>query len=444
MVAFFWISRARRRVAFACARLAVASSRCAIEARCAVSAASRRCLGSAPLSNRFFARSCSSTALASDASAVSSEAFATATAAIAASAWASISRRSSVAMVWPSLTASPMSTRICSSVPGSLGFTATRERGVSVPEISSDDSTSPTTAFTTGTSMTGAAAVVSGAASAVVDDSLQPAAASEETTMTTVRKRPARERRLRFMTTHSSGHLATQTRRVRAFGARGSRDAFCRALARHERGGDAGLQAGDGGVEHVARQRVVVFAGGEAMADADHGRPDERRPQHVHRAVGIDRGGEGPLVDRALNGGHGFGQHALQQLEALPLLRDARHRAVDEHQLEVGRLLLRELVKRPPPRAHHTERALLVGAGGSDLFVETMKAFLSQGKEDVVLAGEVTVDGRGAVFDALGDLANRHALVAFRYEEVAGGGEDRGRDGLPFTVLAFFCSHVLV
>ena len=79
-------------------------------------------------------------------------------------------------MVWPIVTASPMSTSTCSSVPGSFGFTATRLRGVSVPEISSDASIVPTDAFTTGTSITGAtAAVVSGAASAVVDEEPQPA-----------------------------------------------------------------------------------------------------------------------------------------------------------------------------------------------------------------------------------------------------------------------------
>ena len=139
----------------------------------------------------------------------------------------------------------------------------------------------------------------------------------------------------------------------------------------------------------------------------------------------------------------GFGQHALQELEAFPLLRDARHRAVDEHQLEVGRLLLRELVERPPTGAHVVERARRVGIGGAHLLVEAMKAFLGQGEEDVVLAGEVAVDGRGAVLDALGDLANRDALIAFGDEQVARGGEDGGGDGLPFTVLAFFCSHIV-
>ena len=44
-----------------------------------------------------------------------------------------------------------------SMVPGSFGFTATRLRGVSVPEISSADSIVPTEALTTETSTTVAA-----------------------------------------------------------------------------------------------------------------------------------------------------------------------------------------------------------------------------------------------------------------------------------------------
>ena len=64
------------------------------------------------------ARSSSSTALASDASALSSPALATLTLAAMASACASISRRSMVATGWPSRTAWPMSTSTRSIAPG--------------------------------------------------------------------------------------------------------------------------------------------------------------------------------------------------------------------------------------------------------------------------------------------------------------------------------------
>ncbi len=89
-------------------------------------------------------------------------------------------------MVWPIATASPMSTSTRSIMPGSLGFTATRLRGASVPEISSDDSTVPTVAVTIGTSTTaGATAVDSAAACAVEGDSLQPASSNEDDNNTT-------------------------------------------------------------------------------------------------------------------------------------------------------------------------------------------------------------------------------------------------------------------
>jgi hypothetical protein len=124
---------------------------------------------------------------------------------------------------------------------------------------------SPTVAFTTGTSTTVASgAVVSGAASAVVDDDPHAATSREELRMI-AKPTPAKRELFRLITTHSSGNI-------------GSRDTFFRALARYERGGHTGLEAGDGGVEHVARERVVVFAAGEAMADSYHRGTDERSP----------------------------------------------------------------------------------------------------------------------------------------------------------------------
>src|SRR6186997_2602739 len=144
-----------------------------------------------------------------------------------------------------------MSTSMRSIVPDSFGFTATRLRGASVPEISSEDSITPADAFTTDTStIVASGAVVSGAAYAVVDE--EPHAARNREELRTIAK-PTRANweLFRLMTTHSGRN-------------RGSRDSFFRALARYERGCNAGLQAGDGGVEHVARERVVVFAGGEA------------------------------------------------------------------------------------------------------------------------------------------------------------------------------------
>src|SRR4030095_14805931 len=176
--------------------------------------------------------------------------------------------------------------------------------------------------------------VVSGAASAVVED--DPHAVTNKDALRMMATATTANRELfRLMTTHSSGN-------------RGSRDTLCRALARYERGGHTGLEAGDGGVEDVARERVVVFAGGEAMADADDRRTDERCPQHVHRGIRAQRLRERAGVDRLLDRGDRVVEHLLQELEAFPLLRDARHGLIDEHQQKVGGMLLRELVEGPP------------------------------------------------------------------------------------------------
>ena len=52
------------------------------------------------------------------------------------------------------------------------------------------------------------------------------------------------------------------------------------------------------------------------------------------------------------------------------------------------------------------------------------KPFFRERKEDVVLAREITIDCGRAVFDALGDLANRNVLKAFGDEQIARGVQD--------------------
>jgi hypothetical protein len=136
----------------------------------------------------------------------------------------------------------------------------------------------------------------------------------------------------------------------------------------------------------------------------------------------------------------GVVEHLLQELEAFPLLRDARHGLIDEHEQEVRGVLLGEFVEGPPAAAHFLERA--VGLHRRLHFlIEQMKPFRSECEEDVVLAREVAIDGGGAIFNSLGDLADRDALIAFGHEQVARGAQNGGGNGLPFPVLAFFCAH---
>ena len=97
------------------------------------------------------------------------------------------------------------------------------------------------------------APVLSGAASAVVEDELQPATRRDDASKKT-------DTTLRRMIMSSGGPDA--------------RDAFFSTLARDEMNSDPGLQAGDGGVEHVACERVIVLAAGEPMPNADDRRAD--------------------------------------------------------------------------------------------------------------------------------------------------------------------------
>ena len=75
---------------------------------------------------------------------------------------------------------------------------------------------------------------------------------------------------------------------------------------------------------------------------------------------------------------------------------------------------------------------------------EQPEAFLREREEDVVLAREVAVDRGRAVLDPVGDLPDRHFLVAVGDEQLARGVEDRPEHGLPVPFLSFFDSQVLI
>ena len=70
-----------------------------------------------------------------------------------------------------------------------------------------------------------------------------------------------------------------------------------------------------------------------------------------------------------------------------------------------------------------------------------MKAFLGQREEDVVLAGEVAVDRRRAVLDAIRNLADRDVLIALGDEKIARRIQNRPRDRLALPFLTFLDSQ---
>jgi hypothetical protein len=72
---------------------------------------------------------------------------------------------------------------------------------------------------------------------------------------------------------------------------------------------------------------------------------------------------------------------------------------------------------------------------------EQVKAFLGEGEEDVVFAGEITVDGGRAVLDPLGNLANRDVLEPLGDEQLARGVENSPSHRLAVAFLSFLDTH---
>src|SRR5512138_93824 len=143
---------------------------------------------------------------------------------------------------------------------------------------------------------------------------------------------------------------------------------------------------------------------------------------------------KGAAVDAALDVGDEVLLHLARKREAFVRLADAGDRPIDEHQLEVLRLLPAELVEAPENRTDALERRNLVELGVERVravaAVEELEALFRKRIEDVVLAGEVAVEGGRAVLDLLGDLSNGDVAIALVDEEFAGRVEDGSADGL--------------
>jgi hypothetical protein len=147
------------------------------------------------------------------------------------------------------------------------------------------------------------------------------------------------------------------------------------------------------------------------------------------------------VVHGALNHPGELFFHRADEGEALPVLADAGHRAIHEHQREILGMRPAELIEVPERLAHGVdplEPLAVPLRTGSEQQVEP---FLGEGEEDVVLAWEVAVDRSRAVFDTIGDLADRHVLIALCYEEIARGVQNRPCDRLALTLLTFLDSQ---
>ena len=119
------------------------------------------------------------------------------------------------------------------------------------------------------------------------------------------------------------------------------------------------------------------------------------------------------------------------------------HAAIEEHQREVLRVVLAELVVAPEHRAELVDRIRLARPRRSAEREQQAEPFLGERQEDVVLAREIAVDGGRAVLDPLGDLANGDVLVAVADEEVARGIQNGSANSLAVAFLSFFQTQLL-
>ena len=138
--------------------------------------------------------------------------------------------------------------------------------------------------------------------------------------------------------------------------------------------------------------------------------------------------GKDTLVDAALHASEDALLEFGHERELLVLPADAWHVSIQEHEGEVLRLLLAELVEAPDCVANVLQRIGARGAGQPP-GAKQAESFFREGEKDGVLRWKVAVDRPGTVFDLGGDVADRDLRVPVRDEEPEGGVEN-GAAGL--------------
>ncbi len=152
-------------------------------------------------------------------------------------------------------------------------------------------------------------------------------------------------------------------------------------------------------------------------------------------------GGKMPSAMQRSNLRQRAAAHVGDEREALVLLAHPRHVAIEEHQREVLRLVLAELVETPRDGAHVVERIVARRVGELAL-ANLAEAFFGEREEDLVLRREVAVDRRRAVFDLGGDVADGDLGVPVGDEELERGIEDGAPRALTRVLLTFFSAHL--
>src|SRR5688572_7181841 len=199
-------------------------------------------------------------------------------------------------------------------------------------------------------------------------------------------------------------------------------------------------QSCQGGLERVAGEAVCVLPRHQAIAKTDDRRAMDCRQQNPEHGLWMRSRRKDPLIDRMLDDQADLGAHLLDEAEPLPVTADLRHVAFHEHEREVLRVRLAELVHAPEGPAYCLQGIRLAGARriGS---TQDAKPFLRQREEDVVLAREIAVDRTRAVFDALRNLSYRDVVIPLGDEEIPGRVQNGSGDSLALALLTFFNSQ---
>ena len=192
-------------------------------------------------------------------------------------------------------------------------------------------------------------------------------------------------------------------------------------------------------LQRVAGERVGVFVGAEAAAKAHDRDAMNRGHQDPKHRVCFGVGRQQSSIDDALDVRGESSFHFADETKPLPVMANRRHRSIEEHQREILGMVFAELVEAPETSADFLNR---IDRGGFMRRGEQHpEALFGKRQEDVVLAWEIPINRRRAVFDFFGDFPDGNVSISLGDEQLAGGVENRPGDRLPLPFLTFFDSQ---
>src|ERR1700752_4167641 len=203
-----------------------------------------------------------------------------------------------------------------------------------------------------------------------------------------------------------------------------------------KRSGESRAEPGECRLEGVARERIRILARRHAAAQPGDGGAEDGGDENPEDRVRMRTGRKVPGVDRPLNAGGQLCLSVAYELESFPVLSDLGDGPVHEHQREILRVGLAELVDAPEGLANPAKQIGVVDRRHRS-HEQQPESFFRQREEDVVLAGKIAVNRSRAVFNPLGDLPDRYVVIALGDEQIPRRIENCSRNRLPLPLLTF-------